>query len=153
VLLWRSCLASGGGPEQVATSCGRGFPTSPIGDWVLDAAAFRGEEREGVAAPPGFVQPEKDSLEAMATEFFSIPLGQHLEQQLSAAAVELHVAELVDADRGRVDVGVGLEVEVGQPLGQQQLSQESSVGLLLSLGPVSRTWARIVGSRNGRHAW
>jgi hypothetical protein len=42
------------------------------------------------------VQPEKETLEAIAMEFFSFAFGQDLEEQLGAAAVELHVAELVE---------------------------------------------------------
>ena len=42
-----------------------------------------------------FVQPENDSFDAIATEFFSSPFGQNLEEQLSASLVEFHVTELV----------------------------------------------------------
>ncbi len=45
-----------------------------------------------------FVQQLKDSVKAIATLSF-LPLGQHLEQQLSAAPVEFHVAEFVDAEK------------------------------------------------------
>ena len=50
------------------------------------------------------VQPLKDSLEAMATLAVLLAFGQDLEQQLGAAAVEFHVAELVDAEQ--VDAAV-----------------------------------------------
>lgn len=46
-----------------------------------------------------FVQPEKDSFEAITTLFLLLPLGQHLEEELGAASVEFHVAELVDAEQ------------------------------------------------------
>lgn len=42
------------------------------------------------------VQPENDSLDAIATESFSSPFGQHLEEEFGAAFVEFHIAELVD---------------------------------------------------------
>jgi hypothetical protein len=45
------------------------------------------------------VQPPKDSLDAAATEFFSSPFGQHLEQEFGATAIQAHVAEFVDADQ------------------------------------------------------
>jgi hypothetical protein len=80
-------------------------------------------------------------------------------------------------DGGRVDVGVGVEIEITQPflsrepgrfdpagaaapvavvtLAQQQLGQKPPVGQLLALrdGGDSSTWVRIVGSRSNRQAW
>ena len=50
------------------------------------------------------VQPLKDSLEAIATLVVLLAFGEDLEQQLGAAAVEFHVAELVDAEQ--VDAAV-----------------------------------------------
>jgi hypothetical protein len=45
------------------------------------------------------VQPEKESLEAMATEFFSLSFGQNLEKEFRTTLVEFHVAKLVDAQK------------------------------------------------------
>ena len=45
------------------------------------------------------VQPEKASLEAIATADLLLPFGEDLEQQFGAAAVEFHVAELVRQSR------------------------------------------------------
>lgn len=50
------------------------------------------------------VQPPKDSLQAMATDVPFLAFGEDLEEQFSAAAVEFHVAELVDAEQ--VDTAV-----------------------------------------------
>jgi hypothetical protein len=50
------------------------------------------------------VQPENDWLEAIAMEFFLLPLGEDLEEELGAAAVEFHVAEL--GDHEEVDAAV-----------------------------------------------
>jgi hypothetical protein len=50
------------------------------------------------------VQPENDSLEAIATEFFSSRSVRTWKQELGTAAVELHISELVDAEQ--VDAAV-----------------------------------------------
>ena len=57
------------------------------------------------------VQPENGSLEAIATLALLLPFGEDLEEQLGAAPVEFHVAELVDAEQ--VDAAVA-----GDGLGQ-----------------------------------
>ena len=58
------------------------------------------------------VQPAKDSLEAIATEALLLAFGEDLEEEFGAAAVEFHVAELVDAEQ--VDAAVA-----GDGLGQR----------------------------------
>ncbi len=62
------------------------------------------------------VQEPKLSLEAIATEFFSSLFRENLEQQFSAAAVQLHVTELVDAQQVYAAVagdGLGQDLVVG----------------------------------------
>ena len=61
-----------------------------------------------------FVQPEKLSLEAMATEFFSSCSVSTWNSSSAAAFVQLHVAQLVDAEQ--VDPAV-----TGDRLGQHFL--------------------------------
>jgi hypothetical protein len=56
------------------------------------------------------VPEEKDSLEAMAVLFFLV-LGQNPEQQFGAARLQLHMAELVNAEK--IDASVA-----GNDLGQ-----------------------------------
>src|SRR5664279_73183 len=63
-----------------------------------------------------FVQPEKESLEAIATEFFFLSFGQNLEKQLGTAFVEFHVAKFVDAKKINSPVagdGLGQDLVVG----------------------------------------
>ena len=57
------------------------------------------------------VQPENGSLEAIAMAERLLPLGEDLEEQFGAAAVELQVAQLVEAEK--IDAAVA-----GDRLGQ-----------------------------------
>lgn len=60
------------------------------------------------------VQPERDSLEAMADLVLLFAVGQDREEEFGAVAVDFHVAELVDVeDVEQVDAAV-----VGDGLGQ-----------------------------------
>lgn len=51
------------------------------------------------------VQPLKLSFEAMATLFLLLTPRQHLEQQLSAPTVQLHIAQLINTEK--IDSAVG----------------------------------------------
>jgi hypothetical protein len=71
--------------------------------------SMKGAQRRGSVKV--LVQPEKDSLEAMAKESFSSRFGEDLEEEFGAAAVQFHIAELIDAEQ--VDAAVA-----GDGLGQ-----------------------------------
>ena len=59
------------------------------------------------------VQPEKDWLEANRDGVLLLPLGQDLEEELGAAAVEFHIAELVDHEQVDATVaGDGLDEDL-----------------------------------------
>jgi hypothetical protein len=84
------------------------------------------------------VQPLKLSLLAIATELVSSSLGQHLEQQLGPTPVQLHVAELVQAQKinsavagdgfRQLSVVGGLHQLVGQPGGEHLLDPVPLLG-------------------------
>ena len=86
------------------------------------------------------VQPLKRLVGGDGDAGFLLALGQDLEQQLGAAAVEFHVAELVDAEQvdaavagdglGELPVVGGLDELVGE-LGGQGVAD-----------PVARPWPR-----------
>ena len=73
-----------------------------------------------------FVQPQKGSLLAIATAALLFAFGEDLEEQFGAAAVEFHVAELVDAEQ--VDAAVA-----GDGLARAGVSSAASTSSLTSL--------------------
>jgi hypothetical protein len=101
MLVWFDTTPRGGGvPSGVDQLRALGEPVG-VGAGFDDGAAV-GESVDDGGASLGsvkvLVQPEKDSLHAIATEL-SPRARQDLKEQLGAAAVQLHVPEFVDAQQ------------------------------------------------------
>ena len=92
------CCGHGGPGLGALAGSGRGEAVG-VGAGLDDVAA-EGEAvddgRAEAGVGEGLGPAAEDSLEAMATLALFLAFGQDLEQQLGAAAVEFHVAELVD---------------------------------------------------------
>src|SRR5580704_5100519 len=106
-----SVLLGGAGPGE-AVGVGAGFDdVAAEGDAVDDGGA-QARVGEGLGpAAEGLVGRDRDAG-------LFLPFGEDLEEELGAAAVEFHVAELVDAeqvDAAVADDGLGQLLVVGGP--------------------------------------
>ena len=72
------------------------MPVSMMAPLNVSRSTIAAQRRGSVKV---FVHPEKDSLDAIAIEFFSPAFGEDLEEKFRAAPTEFHIAEPVDGEQ------------------------------------------------------
>lgn len=95
---------AGGWPDAAACcarACARRQEPVPVSRMLLPKVSRSTIAAQSRGPVKVLVQPPDDSLEAMATLLFFLPLGEDLEQQLGATLAELHVSQFVDLCRPR----------------------------------------------------